>query len=37
MLGAQSDPIWRPIISQILQPSYAGTITAQNPYSDFRK
>ena len=37
VLGAQSDPIWRPSISQIFQPSYAGTITAHNPYSDFRK
>ena len=37
VLGAQSDPIWRPCISQNFQPSYAGTITAHNPYSDFRK
>ena len=29
VLGAQSDPIWRPSISQILQPSYAGTIRIQ--------
>ena len=27
VLGAQSDPIWRPSISQIFQPSYAGTIS----------
>ena len=37
VLGAQSDPLWRPSISQMFQPSYAGTITAHNPYSDFRK